>query len=102
MSKKNDEDRPYGRSAGAFHQDISRSNPCDSHGGTSKRSQQVRQEAPAVAACPPERGGSKDQKTFDPREPKPKGAYPNGATTTRVALGAKSKGPVDPHSKKGY
>ena len=79
------EERPYGRNAGAWHQTVSKSDPCDSRGRVPKKSQQVDLNAPAVAAKPYERDSSKDEKTYDPREPKGAGDY-NCAGATRSSI----------------
>ena len=80
MSTK--EEAPYGVNRGAWHQTISKSDPCDSHGKLSKASQQVDQNAKPVAAKPYERDSSKDEKTYNPREPKGKGDYAAGTRSS--------------------
>ena len=86
-SKKSADEKPYGRNTGAWHQQVSRSNECDSLGGVSKKSQQVDQNAKPVAAKPYERDSSKDASTFDPREPQPKGSYDCGGATRSSVKG---------------
>jgi len=76
MSKKDTAHR------GAWHQTISKSDALDSRGGISKKSQQVSQNAPSVPAHLPERGGTKDEATYDPREPKGKGDYAVGTRSS--------------------
>jgi hypothetical protein len=76
------DEKPYGNSTGGWHQVVSKSDECDSLGGVSKNSQQVKQNAPDVPAHPPERTGSKDSKTFDAREPKGAGDYAEGTRSS--------------------
>jgi hypothetical protein len=76
------EERPYGRNTGAWHQTVSKSDPCDTHGKASKKSQRVELNAPAAAAKPYERDSSKDEKTYDPREPRGKGDYAQGTRSS--------------------
>lgn len=76
------EERPYGRNAGAWHQQSSRSSNVDSRGGVSKKSQQVQQNAPAVTAKPYERDSTKDESTYDPHEPRGKGDYAQGTRSS--------------------
>jgi len=72
--KAKKEEAPYGPNRTAWHQQVSGSDPCDSLGGYSKSSQQVDQNAAPVTANPYERGGTNDEKTFDPREPRGAGS----------------------------
>ena len=87
VSKKSADEKPYGRNTGAWHQVVSKSDPCDSHGKMSKANQQVDQSAKPVAAKPYERDSSKDESTFDPREPQPKGSYDCGGATRSSVKG---------------
>ena len=48
MKYESKEDKPYGNSSGAWHQQNSKSDPLDSRGGVPKKEQQVKQNAPAV------------------------------------------------------
>ena len=82
------EDRPYGADRASRHQVISKSDECDSRGGKTKQEQKVDLHAPGVI---PQSESRKEK--FDERLPQPKGTYPTGHRTTRVELGAKSKGP---------
>jgi len=79
---KTGDEQPYGNNTGAWHQVVSKSDPCDSHGKIPKAKQQVDQNAKDVPAHPPERGGTKDEKTYDPREPKGKGDYARGTRSS--------------------
>jgi len=79
---KSDDEQPYGNNQGAWHQVVSKSDPCDSHGKIPKAKQQVDRSAKPVAAKPYERDSSKDLKTFDPREPKGKGDYSEGTRSS--------------------
>jgi hypothetical protein len=88
---KNEEDRPYGANRSAWHQQNSKSDPRDSHGRLSKASQQVDQNTKPVAAKPYERDSSKDEKAFDPREPKPKGSYDCGGATRSSVKGGSTR-----------
>ena len=76
------EERPYGRNAGAWHQVVSKSDPCDSRGKTPKANQQVDQSAKPVGAGPYERDSTKDESTYDPREPKGAGDYSVGTRSS--------------------
>lgn len=76
------DEQPYGNNDGAWHQEVSRSSAEDALGGRSKKSQAVSQNAPDVAAEPPKRGGTKDEATYDPREPKGKGNYAEGTRSS--------------------
>jgi hypothetical protein len=82
MATKQKEEKPYGRNAGAWHQTVSKSDPCDSRGKASKKSQQVDLNAPAEAAKPYERDSSKDERTYDAREPKGAGDYSVGTRSS--------------------
>jgi len=86
---KSADEKPYGNSRGGYHQITSLSSECDALGHVDKKSQTVRQDAPAVAH--PHKTNPKEA-SFDERLPQPKGAYPGGQTTLRCVNGAKSKG----------
>jgi hypothetical protein len=47
---KNTEEQPYGNSTGAWHQVVSKSDPCDSRGKIPKANQQVDQNTKPVGA----------------------------------------------------
>ena len=97
MATKQKEEAPYGNDRAAYHQQTSKSDPCDSRGGRTKHSQTVDQNAPAVAH--PHRSETAE---FDERLPQPKIAYLGGHTNLRVVNGAKSKGPRNHLKEKGY
>ena len=80
-------DKPYGANRGAWHQVTSKSDPGDSHGHIPKSQQQVDQHSKPAAAQRPERTGTKDETTYDPREPKPRGSYDCGGATRSSVTG---------------
>jgi len=73
---------PYGANRGGWHQIVSKSDPCDTHGKMSKSSQQVDQNAKPIAAKPYECDSTKDEATYDPREPKGAGDYSVGTRSS--------------------
>jgi len=76
------EEAPYGNNKGAWHQVVSKSDPCGSRGKIPKGKQQVNQNAKPVGARPYERDSTKDESTYDAREPKGAGDYSVGTRSS--------------------
>ena len=91
MSKQA-EDRPYGKDRAAYHQQVSNSDPCDSRGGVSKKSQQVQQDAPAVG-----HPRKSEPDTYDPRLPSGAGDY--GEQTRSSVRGCRTSVPSGQNQK---